>query len=120
MRIETNSRQVVLHDEDSVAIVESFEDEDVVQLISSTKKNDDGTSSTNPPTCRVAKAKPIPPRSEAPVMARTMQGSTVMLESIPNISDETSQEWQGQSGNPAEPTFSYYDLQYVKCVSDNP
>lgn len=88
MGIETNSQQVFPEGGHAVAIVESFEDEEPVQLISSTEKNGDGRSKTKPPTCKVAKVETIPPRSEAAMMARTVHEGILMVEAIPNTSDE--------------------------------
>lgn len=64
--IETNTRKIMPNT--TVAIVDSFEDEDAVHSLSDVKAKGDNTGHTEPSICTVAKKKLIPPRSEAPVI----------------------------------------------------
>lgn len=73
VKIEMNNSQVVMGGSHVVAIIESFDDEEAVQLMIGTGKRDDGTFIQRLPTCIKAKAEAIfLPRSEVPVMACTV------------------------------------------------
>lgn len=87
-RVETRNRQAVPNDGRAVAIVKSFEDEGVVQLLNDANTRDGETSEKNPLPLRLAMNKKILPRSEAPKMLHKMEGDKFIVESLPHNTDE--------------------------------
>lgn len=86
-KIETNRWQIVPKNGHAVAVIEHVKYEDAVYLATSEMKQHDGPIRTTPATCRFAKAKTHPPRVEALVMVCTAHAGTIMVQTVPSMSD---------------------------------